>query len=268
MRQAWTPVQPQNDNMPKSRIKPYRPPRPTFRELMEGRAAGTDDRGFFTKGYPARPPKSAYQAEDRAPAEQRCVGKKDTAVARRKAARRTRGRQGTVWGRRVRGAQRREVRGRGAQRRRRKGGASTWHRRQPPRRKTQRGREDQRRDKRGAAATEVQSSSVVRARSEGGKKKRERPNHKASTANTQTTKTQQDLAHQRTHRGVVGGGGGQGTARRVRTKGRGAQPRGEDNQDERASRGTSRSNLCSGHKTVCRTRATGLLAPPWGINTG
>ena len=51
--------------MPMTRIEPYRPPRPTIRELMEGRPAGADDGGVPPKGYLGRPPKSAYRSEDR-----------------------------------------------------------------------------------------------------------------------------------------------------------------------------------------------------------
>ena len=54
--------------MPRTRIGPYRPPRPTIRELMEGRPAGEDDGGVPPKGYLGRPPKSAYRSEDRAEA--------------------------------------------------------------------------------------------------------------------------------------------------------------------------------------------------------
>ena len=71
MRQAWGPRHPQNDNMPKTRIEPYQSPRPTIRELMEGRLAGKDGGGIPPKGYPGRPPKSAYREEERPPAERR-----------------------------------------------------------------------------------------------------------------------------------------------------------------------------------------------------
>ena len=54
--------------MPMTRIEPYRPPRPTIRELMEGRPAGEDDGGVPPKGYLGRPPKTAYRSEDRAEA--------------------------------------------------------------------------------------------------------------------------------------------------------------------------------------------------------
>ena len=47
--------------MPFTRIEPFWPPRPTIRELMEGRPAGADDRGVPGKGYLGRPPKSAYR---------------------------------------------------------------------------------------------------------------------------------------------------------------------------------------------------------------
>ena len=55
--------------MPITHIEPYRPPRPTIRELMEGRPAGVDDCRVLPKGYLERPPKSAYRTEDRARAE-------------------------------------------------------------------------------------------------------------------------------------------------------------------------------------------------------
>ena len=54
--------------MPLTRIEPYRPPRPTIRELMEGRPAGEDNGEVPPKGYLGRPPKSAYRSEDRAEA--------------------------------------------------------------------------------------------------------------------------------------------------------------------------------------------------------
>ena len=43
--------------MQKCRIEPYQPPRATLRELMEGRAAGTDDEGIPPMGYLGGPPK-------------------------------------------------------------------------------------------------------------------------------------------------------------------------------------------------------------------
>ena len=51
-----------------TRIEPYPPPRPTIRELMEGRPAGEDDGGVPPKGCLGRPPRSAYRSEDRAEA--------------------------------------------------------------------------------------------------------------------------------------------------------------------------------------------------------
>ena len=54
--------------MPLTRIEPYRPPRPTIRELMEEWPAGEDDGGVPPKGYLGRLPKSAYRSEDRAEA--------------------------------------------------------------------------------------------------------------------------------------------------------------------------------------------------------
>ena len=55
-------------HLPMTRIGPYRPPRPTIRELMEGRPAGEDDGGVPQKGCLGRPPRSAYRSEDRAEA--------------------------------------------------------------------------------------------------------------------------------------------------------------------------------------------------------
>ena len=54
--------------MPMTCIEPYRPPRPTIRELMEGRPAGADNGEVSPKGYLGRPPKPAYRSEDRAEA--------------------------------------------------------------------------------------------------------------------------------------------------------------------------------------------------------
>ena len=54
--------------MPMTCIEPYGPPRPTIRELIEGRPAGEDDGGVPTKGSLGRPPRSAYRSEDRAEA--------------------------------------------------------------------------------------------------------------------------------------------------------------------------------------------------------
>ena len=57
-------------------IVPYQPPRPTIRELMEGRAPGTDDGGIPPAAYPRRPPKSAYREEDRVAAERHVWARK------------------------------------------------------------------------------------------------------------------------------------------------------------------------------------------------
>ena len=58
----------QRSTMPMTRIEPYRPPRPTIRELMEGRPAGEDDGGVPPKGSLGRPPRSAHRSDDRAQA--------------------------------------------------------------------------------------------------------------------------------------------------------------------------------------------------------
>ena len=58
----------QRSTMPLTRIEPDQPPRPTIRELMEGRPAGEDDGGVPPKGCLGRPPRSTYRSEDRAEA--------------------------------------------------------------------------------------------------------------------------------------------------------------------------------------------------------
>ena len=68
-RHKGAPHHAQSDAMPMTRIEPYRPPRPTIRELMQGRPAGADNGGIPLNGYLGRPPKSAYRTEDRAEAE-------------------------------------------------------------------------------------------------------------------------------------------------------------------------------------------------------
>ena len=54
--------------MPLTGIRPYRPPRPTIRELMQGRPEGEVEGGVPPEGYLGRRPKSAYRLEDRAEA--------------------------------------------------------------------------------------------------------------------------------------------------------------------------------------------------------
>ena len=68
-RKTGTTHHPQIDAMRMTRIEPYRTPRPTIRELMEGRPAGVEDGGILPKGYLGRPPKLAYRTDDRAQAE-------------------------------------------------------------------------------------------------------------------------------------------------------------------------------------------------------
>ena len=57
--------------MPMTRIELYRPPRPTIRELMEGRPVGGDDRGIPPDWYLGRPSKSTYRTQGRAEAGRR-----------------------------------------------------------------------------------------------------------------------------------------------------------------------------------------------------
>ena len=55
----------QRSTMPMTRIEPYLPPRPTIRELMQGRPPREDDGGVPPRGCLGRPPRSAYRSEDR-----------------------------------------------------------------------------------------------------------------------------------------------------------------------------------------------------------
>ena len=57
--------------MTKTGIEPYRPPRPTIRELVEGRPAGQTTGESPQEGYLRRLLKSAYRTEDRAEAQRR-----------------------------------------------------------------------------------------------------------------------------------------------------------------------------------------------------
>ena len=70
-RQTGTPRLAQRTAMPMTRIELYRPPRPTIRELREGRPAGAEDGGISLKGYLGRPPETAYRAVDRVEAKRR-----------------------------------------------------------------------------------------------------------------------------------------------------------------------------------------------------
>ena len=57
--------------MPMTRIELYWPPRPTIKELMEGRPAGADDGGIPPKGYLGRPLEPTYRTEHTAEAQRR-----------------------------------------------------------------------------------------------------------------------------------------------------------------------------------------------------
>ena len=66
-----TPRLAQRTAMQMTRIEPYQPPRPTIRELVEGRPAGAVAGGIPPNGYLGRPPKTAYRTEDRAQPQRR-----------------------------------------------------------------------------------------------------------------------------------------------------------------------------------------------------
>ena len=93
-----TPRIAQRTAMLMTRIEPDDLPGPTIREQIEGRSAGADDGGIRPKGYLGRPPKPAYETEDRAEAKRR-VGRRDTALARGRPAESTRSRRAAVRGR-------------------------------------------------------------------------------------------------------------------------------------------------------------------------
>ena len=60
-RHIGAPHRAQSDAMPMTRIESYRPPRPTIRELMEGRLAGADDGGNPSKGVPGEAAQAGLQ---------------------------------------------------------------------------------------------------------------------------------------------------------------------------------------------------------------
>ena len=80
-------------------IEPYRPPRPTIRELIEGRPAGEDEGGVAPKGCLGRPPRSIYRLEDRAEVPEARESAQDTAMARERPAASTRNTRTTLRGR-------------------------------------------------------------------------------------------------------------------------------------------------------------------------
>ena len=120
----------QRNAMMMTRIEPYRPPRPTSRELLEGRPARADDGGAPLKGYLGRPPKSAYRSEHRAEALSR-VRAREIQPWRGDDQRRAHG----AGEQQQEGGEETEERGgkRGERGKRREGGAPTWHGRGPQR---------------------------------------------------------------------------------------------------------------------------------------
>ena len=88
----------QSNAMPLTRIEPYRPPRPTIRELMEGRPAGGGRRGNPPEGVPGEAAQVGLPDGGSSAGGETREGARDTALARRGAARRTRGWRGAVRG--------------------------------------------------------------------------------------------------------------------------------------------------------------------------
>ena len=118
--------------MPMSRSEPYPPPRFTIRELIEGRRARADSGGIPPKGYQGEAAQVGLPDGASSAGGEMREGVPDTAVARRVAARHTRGRRGSA---RATGERRAMGggAGRGAEGGWRMGGAPTWLGRGQPR---------------------------------------------------------------------------------------------------------------------------------------
>ena len=85
--------------MPLTRIVPYRPPRSTIRELMEGRPAGADDEGIPPKGVPGETAQVGLQEGGQGAGGETREGALDKALARRGTGERTQCRRAAVRGR-------------------------------------------------------------------------------------------------------------------------------------------------------------------------
>ena len=65
-----------------TRIEPYRPPRPTIRELMEGRPAGEDEGGVPPKGVSGEAALVGLQVGRQGRSPEAREGARDTTMAR------------------------------------------------------------------------------------------------------------------------------------------------------------------------------------------
>ena len=83
--------------MPMTRIEPYRRPRPTIRELMEGRPAGEDDGGVPPKGS-GEAAQVGLQVGRQGGGPETREGAPDTTMSRRRPAASTRSRRTTLRG--------------------------------------------------------------------------------------------------------------------------------------------------------------------------
>ena len=97
-RQIGAPHRTQSDAPPMTRIESYRPPRPTIRELMEGRPAGADNGGIPPKGVPGKAAEVGLRNGGQGATGETHEGAPDTAQARRGAAERTQCRTAAVIG--------------------------------------------------------------------------------------------------------------------------------------------------------------------------
>ena len=89
----------QRNAMPMTRIEPYQPPRPTIRELMEGRPAGADDRGNSPETVPGEAQQVVPQDRRQGRGQEARESARDTALAWGRAAKSTRSRRAAVRGR-------------------------------------------------------------------------------------------------------------------------------------------------------------------------
>ena len=88
----------QRSTMPMTRIEPYRPPRPTTRELMEGRPAGEDEGGVPPEGVSGEAAQVGLQVGRQGRSPEAREGTRDTTMARGRPAASTRSRRTTLRG--------------------------------------------------------------------------------------------------------------------------------------------------------------------------
>ena len=85
--------------MPMTRMEPYQPPRPTIRELMEGRPVGEDERGCPPEWVSREAAQVGLQVGRQGRSPEAREGSRDTTMARGRPAASRRSRRTTLRGR-------------------------------------------------------------------------------------------------------------------------------------------------------------------------